>query len=315
MRPSALAALAAACALLLAGCGFGAGESKGGDVTLLVTRDYGSQTIGQVGPGQVEGAETVMRLLQRSFDVKTRYGGRFVQSIEGLSGGNDDGRPVDWFYYVNGVEADTGAADVKIWPGDRIWWDHHDWGGAQRVSAVVGSYPEPFLHGIDGKRWPTRVECVPGDEDGSCEAVVEKLSAAGIRAFKSLVATEGGNENLRVLVGPWSLVGFDRAGRQMNEGPQASGVFARFIDDGARLQLLDAAGKVRRTLGPGTGLIAATRWEDQPPTWFITGTDAAGVKQAVEALDEGTLGKHFALAVAQDTGIPLPVDARKAPAS
>jgi hypothetical protein len=101
----------------------------------------------------------------------------------------------------------------------------------------------------------------------------------------------------------------------MDEGPSASGVFARFVANGTRLQLLDATGKVRQTLGPGTGLIAATRWEDQPPTWFITGTDAAGVKQAVEALDEGTLGKHYALAVSQDTGIPLPVDARKAPPS
>ncbi len=92
-------------------------------------------------------------------------------------------------------------------------------------------------------------------------------------------------------------------------------MFAKFVDGGAQLQLLDATGKVRQTLGPGTGLIAATRWEDQPPTWFVTGTDAAGVKQAVEAFDEGTLGKHYALAVSQDTGIPLPVDARQAPAS
>jgi hypothetical protein len=256
-----------------------------------------------------------MRMLQRNFTVDTRYGGRFVQSIEGLSGGQEDGRPVDWFYYVNGVEADKGSADVKIHPGDRIWWDRRDWGAAQRVPAVVGSYPEPFAHGNGGKRWPTRVECVKGDEDGECQAVADKLSGAGILAFKTLVGTEGGNTNVRVLVGPWSTVGFDRAGRQMDEGPQASGVFARFVDDGARLQLLDPTGKVRRTLGPGTGLIAATRYEDQPPTWFITGTDAEGVKQAVEALDEGTLGKHYALAVSQDTGIPLPVDARRAPGS
>ncbi len=47
----------------------------------------------------------------------------------------------------------------------------------------------------------------------------------------------------------------------------------------------------------------------------MTGTDAAGVQQAVTALDEGTLGHHYALAVSQDVGIPLPVDARKAPPS
>jgi hypothetical protein len=179
----------------------------------------------------------------------------------------------------------------------------------------VGSYPEPFKHGINGKRWPTRIECVEGDQDGECQAVADKLSDEGVLPFKALIGTEGGNTNTRVLVGPWAKISFDRAGRQMDEGPSASGVFARFVANGTKLQLLDATGKVRQTLGPGTGLIAATRWEDQPPTWFITGTDAAGVKQAVEALDEGTLGKHYALAVSQDTGIPLPVDARKAPPS
>ena len=183
------------------------------------------------------------------------------------------------------------------------------------MPAVVGSFPQPFRDGINGERWPTRVECVKGDEDGSCQDVADRLSGAGVQVFKSLVGTEGGNTNLRVIVGPWAKIGFDRAGRQMDEGPRVSGVFAKFIDRGTRLQLMDAAGKVRRTLGPGAGLIAATRWEDQPPTWFITGTDAAGVKQAVMALDEGALGKHYALAVAEDTAIPLPLDARKAPPS
>src|ERR1051325_10151327 len=90
MRP--LAPLLLACALVLGGCGFGTGGSGGGDVSLIVTRDFGSQTIGEVGPGSVEGAESVMRMLQRSFKVQTRYSGRFVQSIDGLSGGREDGR-------------------------------------------------------------------------------------------------------------------------------------------------------------------------------------------------------------------------------
>jgi hypothetical protein len=313
MRPFALV-VALLTAVVLAGCGIGAGDSSDGGVSLLVTRDYGSQTLGQVGPEQVQGAETVMRMLQRNFDVKTRYGGRFVQSIDGLAGGHEGGRPVDWFFYVNGVESDKGAADVKLTAEDRIWWDRRDWGAAQRVPAVVGSYPEPFLNGI-GKRWPTRVECAKGDEDTTCKQVADKLADVGIVPYKTVVGAEGGNTNLRVVVGPWAKIGFDRAGPQMDEGPKASGVFAKFVDHGAQLQLLDATGKVQRTLGPGTGLIAATRYEDQPPTWFVTGTDEAGVRQAVLALDEGTLGKHYALAVSDDTGIPLPVITRKAPSS
>ena len=43
--------------------------------------------------------------------------------------------------------------------GDHIWWDLHDWGQTDYIPAVVGSFPEPFLNGIEGKRLPVRVEC------------------------------------------------------------------------------------------------------------------------------------------------------------
>lgn len=309
LRPLAvLAALAAAIAL--AGCGLGGGEGDD-DVSLVVSRDFGAQTLGQYGPGPVEGSESIMRLLQRNFDVETRYGGGFVQSVDGIAGGTQDGRPVDWFYYVNGVEADRGSASAEVRAGDRIWWDFRDWGTAQRVPAVVGSYPEPFLHGLNGKRWTTRVECVRGQEDaGPCSDVARRLGDVGVIAAKSLVGTEGGDENLRVLVGPWEKIRFDRAARLLDDGVQASGVFVRFSDDAKGMQLLDAQGEVARTLGPGSGLIAATRWEDQPPTWFVTGTDQAGVQAAVRALEEGALGNHYALAIADDVGVPLPVGDR-----
>src|SRR3712207_9028518 len=100
-----------------------------------------------------------MRLLQRNTRVKTRFGGGYVQAIEGLGGGRERGRPVDWFYYVNGVHAPKGAGATKVRPGDRIWWDRRDWGVTNRVPAVVGSFPEPFVHGIDGERLSTRIEC------------------------------------------------------------------------------------------------------------------------------------------------------------
>lgn len=305
--PALLAALAGT--IVLGACGVGAGKGDD-DVSLVVTRDFGAQVLGEYGPGPVEGSETVMRLLQRNFDVKTRYGGGFVQSIDGLAGGRDGGRPVDWFYYVNGVEAERGSATAEVRAGDRVWWDRRDWGAAQRVPAVVGSYPEPFLHGQHGKRWTTRVECVRGQEKGACSDVARRLGEDGVIAAKSLVGTEGGDENLRVLVGEWKDIRFDRAGRLLDDGPQASGVFARFSDDGTGLALLDAEGRVERTLGAGTGLIAATRWEDQPPTWFVTGTDAAGVRAAVRALEEGALGRHYALAISDDVGVPLPVGAQ-----
>ena len=67
---------------------------------------------------------------------------------------------------------------------------------------------------------------------------------------------------------------------------------------GRALELLDAkrrAGAARSVAG--AGLVAATRFEEQAPTWAITGTDAAGVAAAARALDERTLQQRFALAL------------------
>ncbi|HEY8582363.1 MAG TPA: DUF4430 domain-containing protein [Capillimicrobium sp.] len=306
MRRAAALLATAVAALAAGGCGLGAGEGSE-DVELRVTRDFGATSLSELPPSPVEGSETVMRLLQRKFEVETRYGGGFVQSINGIAGGREDGRPVDWFYYVNGVEADRGSTSTKIEGGDRIWWDHHDWGATMRTPAVVGSYPEPFVNGLGGKRWPTRVECVKNGDKEPCEAVSQALGDEGVIAAQSLTGTSGGTEQLRVLVGTWEEISSDYAAQLIDEGPQSSGVYARFADGGRELELLDARGRVARTAGAGTGLIAATRWQDQPPTWFVTGTDAAGVDAAVRALTEQRLGGRFAVAVEGGEDVALPV--------
>src|SRR5437763_9236411 len=76
---------AIASVIALAGCGLGAGRGTS-DVSLTVTRDFGSHQVGTISKGGVPGSETVMRMLERSFRIGTRYGGGFVQAINGLSG-------------------------------------------------------------------------------------------------------------------------------------------------------------------------------------------------------------------------------------
>jgi hypothetical protein len=98
----------------------------------------------KVGAGQ-----SAMQALQQATKVKTSYGGRFVQSIDGVSGNRSARR--DWFYFVNGYEADQGAADYKLHPGDVEWWDYRNWNHSIHVPVVVGAFPEPFLHGYAGK--------------------------------------------------------------------------------------------------------------------------------------------------------------------
>src|SRR5215204_1175910 len=96
-----LGLLLALSACLLAGCGFGAGKELEGDgVELRVTRDFGRTALGSMSERSVREDQTVMRLLRSRFDVDTRFGGRFVQSIDGLAGRGVTGRE-DWFFYVN----------------------------------------------------------------------------------------------------------------------------------------------------------------------------------------------------------------------
>lgn len=295
-----LVALAALCAL--AGCGLGAGSTPK-DVQLSVTRDFGAHVLHQAHAPQVVGEETVMSLLQRNATVTTRYGGGFVQSIDGLSGGSESGDPVDWFYYVNGVEATKGGAATVVHPGDRIWWDRHDWSQTEDVPAVVGSFPEPFLAGIEGKRLPLRVECVEA-ESSACQGVLGRLRSLGVPA--ALASISGGDEpeTLRVLVGPLSKLIADPGVHQIESGPRYSGVYVRFGSGAKTLQLLDAAGRTVLTLAAHSGLVAATRYHEEAPVWVVTGTDEYGVNRAAAALGEATLRNHFAIAL-PSTGAPL----------
>jgi len=304
-----LATLALALAVAVAGCGFGAGKSSSGGTELTVSRNFGAEPLGRSTQKTIPAGETVMRLLQRKFEVETRYGGGFVQEIEGVSGGRRRGRPVDWFFYVNGIEAENGAAARRLEDGDKVWWDHHDWGAAMRIPAVVGSFPEPFVSGTGGKRLPVRIDCGPSARR-ACREVRARLEAAGAKVGGSATLGQGAETGvLRVLVGRWREVRLDPAARRMESGPKVSGVFAVPAKAGDRLELLDPRAAGVRTLGAGAGLVAATRFIDQAPTWVVTGTDGVGVDAAAAALEEERLEDHFAVAIENGREIPVPLPA------
>ncbi|HEX4482291.1 MAG TPA: DUF4430 domain-containing protein [Solirubrobacteraceae bacterium] len=295
----------AAAALLLAGCGIGAGNAPSA-VHLLVTRDFGASVVRTWSAPNVSGQETVMSLLMRNAHVGTRYGGGFVQSIDGLAGGQQRGQPIDWFYYVNGIEASKGASSTNVNPGDAIWWDRHDWSQTEDVPAVVGSFPQPFLNGIGGKRLPVRVECSDA-EGAACHTVTSRLRAAGVpAAVAALGGAAGAAETLRVAVAPWRAIAGEEGPHELSQGPHVSGVYARFAANGETLALLDEGGVAKQQLGAGTGLIAATRIREEAPVWVVTGTDEAGVALAARAFDAASLRDHFAIAVEPSGVLALP---------
>jgi hypothetical protein len=256
-------------AVLLTGCGVGQTGHRA-PATLTVTRDFGARVVREV---QVKDGATVGALLRGE-----PRGARFV----------------------NGVAADDAT---KVHGGDRVWADVAV--GVARTPGVVGSFPEPFLHGIDGRRLPVRVECA--DARGAvCRQIADSLSSLELPAARGGLQTARAPETLRVLVGPWRALRLDPAVNALERGPRASGVYARVAPDGRTVAVLDGHGRTTRTLGAGSGLVAAMKRPDDRPTWVVTGTDAAGVASAARAFEAGTLDHRFALAVSRDLPVALP---------
>jgi hypothetical protein len=287
----------------LAGCGvgFGAGVQEG-SADLTVSRDYGSEVLVEEPVGPLTESSTAMRLLDGSAEVETSFGGGFVDSIEAIPSASG-ARSFDWFYYVNGIAAERGAAEFVVSPGDRMWWDYRDWTDAMDVNAVVGSFPAPLRGGYDGSEWPVSVECLSAGE--ACEITKQRLDEAGVEVAPDAA---GSADALRVLVGEWAEVGLDPDGGRLDAGPAGSGVFARFVESEGKLRLvgLDVRAEPATDFGPHAGLLAAMRRGEGPPVWLVTGADRQGVEAAARSLESGLLRNRYAAAVSPEGVFSLP---------
>jgi hypothetical protein len=300
------AALLAATALL-AGCGLGPGDESEGTVELRITRDFGREALDTARTETIREDDTVMRYLRREADIETRYGGRFVQEIDGLEGAGAEGTR-DWFFWVNGLESDRGAGEYELSPGDRVQWDYRNWEATMRVPAIVGAFPEPFRSGIEGRKRPVRVECEDAESE-ACDTAKQRLRAAGVAATGAALGT-GSTENvIRVVVGRWPVVRVVQDLAAIEDGPEASGVFARFDEEGEELELLGEDGREARTATSGAGLVAAVAPSRDEIVWAVTGLDTPGVEAAARSLGRAALEDAFAVAVTGGEVERLPLEA------
>jgi hypothetical protein len=169
-------AVAALVALLVVACGGVEGGAGSSDSTaqLWVTRDRGSEVL---LTATVPAGITVIEALRREADVETRYGGRFVQSIDGVEGSLASQH--DWFYFLNGIEPSVGAVEVTLRPGDVAWWDYRSWeGGAPEQPVVVGAFPEPFGNGWSGEPRPVEIRA-PAELATEADALRKLLGKPG----------------------------------------------------------------------------------------------------------------------------------------
>lgn len=307
-----LAAMALISAVAAGGCGVGEGETTEGEADLRVTRDFGATELVEATLEDPAASDTIVRFLDEHAEVETSYGDNFVESIDGLAGSTDGGGLEDWFFFVNGYYSDIGAGEATVRPGDRIWWDHRFWSEAYRVPAVVGSWPEPFLHGEEGEPLAVIVECVgtgsPTAE--ACENAVANLEREGVEVEREDVGEPVSHPDaLRVLVGAWDALRSDPAAAQLEDGPSVSGVYADVVPCGSgySFEILGSDARPRQQL-PASGMVAAVRFEDEQPTWLVTGTLPDAVDEAAALLDTAALQDRYAV-VSGAEGQALPVPA------
>jgi len=176
--------------LALSGCG---GED-GGKATLWITRDRGAHVILE---RSVPAGLTAMQALDRLAEIKTRYAGRYVQSIDRVEGSL--AARSDWFYFINGYEADRSAAEYRLRDGDVEWWDFRSWRARMREPVVVGAFPEPFLHGYGGTRLPAHVVFTLEAQRRVAQRLAKRI---GGHATKARDAESQQDVNLLVLRSP-----------------------------------------------------------------------------------------------------------------
>jgi hypothetical protein len=282
-------------------------------VELVITRDFGKELI--FGDSiKIDGDATAMTILQDGVEVETKYGGGFVNAINGISSGfeGNNGQKLDWFYYMNGMSCNMGATDYTVNPGDIEHWDFRDWSYYQMTPAIIGDFPQPFVNGFNGKVYPTTIiyqQLYLNEADSLMEylqqAGVNNVSAIEISELTEPVKT---GHNLILISGTDNTIL-----EELGKAQKKLGLYV-YVENGG-LILTDASGN-KQELSSDSAVIEATQnpWNPagtaagQNVLWIITGTNDVAVKNVVSVLTTGfdDIKYSFALAVTGTDIIKIP---------
>lgn len=295
---------------LSAACGGPGVTATPGNITVrvAVTRNFGEELIIEHSL-ELKANTNAMEALKQVAAVETAYGGGFVNGINGtyttltaLSGDRQD-----WFFSVNGITSNTGAADYILHSGDIEQWDFHGWGFQQTTPATIGDFPEPFRFGHRGNIRPT-VVVYAGNFEKEAANLVQKLGDLGVktvslRKITELPETEKESSNLIIIGLPDAPLL-----SEINREWKRLGLFANF--DGSRLTIYTAGGEVAENYASETGVILATQnpWNPngtgagENVAWLVSGTDERGVRAAADALLNRTDEFKYAYAAVVNGG-------------
>ena len=295
MKPIKLLPIIAVSLLVSAGigaCSTQPSEVEAGTIAVrvVVTQNFGQEPMFDERLEVMPDTSAMAALIEVA-EVETAYGGGFVNAINGIRSGYSgrEKTKTDWFFYVNGIQSNAGALDYKLHDGDVQHWDFHSWGFRHFIPAIISSFPAAFQNGYGGKVSPTLIICqdsVKGDAE-NLEKKLVKLGAedVSLRSYREVTVNEKESSNL-ILVGlpDNSLIS------ELNQNWQRLGFFAYF--EKGSLIVLDSTGEVTARYGAGAGLVQATQNPWNPKgigacenvVWLVSGTDEAGVENALDAL-------------------------------
>jgi len=278
---------------------------------LQVSRDFGG-TVFFAQMVEYAGNTSLLDLMKAHLPIETAYGGSFINSINGLSssGGGLSGARQDWFNYINGICCDVGVLDYDPLNANIVWWDYHRWKNGPSISAVIGSYPEPFLHGYRGKVKPALI-MVAGSEPGLAGGLQESLKSQGVAQIKVTDIDENNIANRSgptIIVGAWGQLQQSDYLNKFNRAYSRNGTGVHFTEQG--LELLDWNGKGLRSIAGSAGIIVASGegLGDDSPLWLVAGTDRIGLQYALDLFNRPDQIKgHYGLAITAQELIVLPL--------
>jgi len=275
---------------------------------VVVTRNFGSQLLIEENVDFAEDM-TAMDVLQQVAEVETKYGGGFVDAINGIGSSYEEsnGQKKDWLFYINGISVRTGAEGYTLHEGDIQHWDFREWSFRQFIPAIIGDFPEPFVHGYHGIIYPTVVVYQDGWQE-SAEQIADSLNQLGVSniatsSIDELSVQDKETANL-VLLGTSDHLFIEEA----NQAWGKLGFYTRFYN--GYLEVYNAAGDLIAENGAGTGVIQATQSPWNPKgtgacenvVWLVSGTDEDGVEEAVDTLVNHYEDLKYAFSVVVDNG-------------
>lgn len=277
---------------LLAILPFGCQSQTSGQIAVrvIVTQDFGNELLLDE-PVVLDNGANALDALEKVAKVETKYGGGFIEAINGIRSQYSQGRAKkDWFFYVNGISANVGVMDYELSEGDVGHWDFHDWSFHAFIPAVIGDFPQPFVGGYQGKNLPTIIVYDEGFRDSALDLAgeLEKLGVENVRAQAAteLSSQDKEHSNL-ILVGTqdFELIS------ELNENRKL-GFYIHFEE--GKTVAYDSQGN-KTPYESECGVIQATQnpWNPrgigacENVVWMVSGTNESQVQNAI-----GILANH-----------------------